>query len=315
MSYKFAADEPVRREIVRCAGEQLDRAVLELTEGISTDPAGAIHDARKAIKKERSLLRLARGAMSREERRHENAVLQDVARSLSGARDADVMIAAIDELSERFAGQLPAAVFQTIAAHFEARRSGEPAHQHGRDAAGRAVEELTSVRARVGNWQLSTGGWKALRNGLARSYRRGGEALTCARASREMEDLHAWRKRVKDLWHHERLLAPTCGPTVRGHAKELDRLADLLGDEHDLAVLMHTLTVDVPLLAVDLHAVLLLIDHRRAELRSEAFRIGERLYAEKPKAFRRRMRAAWEAGHALAKPREQRPAQLAAATR
>ena len=62
------------------------------------------------------------------------------------------------------------------------------------------------------------------------------------RLSGEMSDLHDWRKRVKDLWYHERLLAPTCGPTVRGHAKELDRLSDLLGDDHDLALLRHELT-------------------------------------------------------------------------
>ncbi len=172
------------------------------------------------------------------------------------------------------------------------------------------------MRAQVGSWQLRTAGWKALRNGLVRSYRRGREAFTCARANGEAGDLHAWRKRVKDLWYHERLLAPTCGPTVRGHATDLDRLADLLGDEHDLAVLVHTLTIDSPFPAVDLDAVLALIDHRRAELRSEAFRIGERSYAETPKAFRRRMRAAWEPGHAVAlEPREQHPAQLAAATR
>src|ERR1700733_10637342 len=71
--------------------------------------------------------------------------------------------------------------------------------------------------------------------------RRGRQAFTRARGTREMEDLHAWRKRVKDLWYHERLLASTCGPTVRGHAKDLDRLSELLGDDHDLAVLRQEL--------------------------------------------------------------------------
>ena len=65
MAYKFQADESVGEEIVRCAGEQLDRAVAALTEGLKEDPVKAVHNARKAIKKERSLLRLARGVMPR----------------------------------------------------------------------------------------------------------------------------------------------------------------------------------------------------------------------------------------------------------
>ena len=101
-----------------------------------------------------------------------------------------------------------------------------------------------------------------------------------------MEALHAWRKRVKDLWYHCRLLAPTCGPMVRGHAKDLDRLAKLLGDDHDLAVLEQELTRPDISIAADVDAVVQLIDYRRTELQSEATGIGERVYAESPKAFR-----------------------------
>jgi CHAD domain-containing protein len=115
------------------------------------------------------------------------------------------------------------------------------------------------------------------------SYRRGRQAFTRARGTREMEDLHAWRKRVKDLWYHERLLASTCGPTVRGHAKDLDRLSDLLGDDHDLAV-----------------------------LRQEPAPVR----APTPKAFRRRLRGSWKAGRALARaPRASDPVRLGAPTR
>jgi CHAD domain-containing protein len=312
MAYKFRPDESVRRTILRCSREQLDRAVFELSEGISADPVDAIHSARKAIKKERSLLRLARGAMPRAQRQRENAALREAARAVSGVRDADVMIASIGQLSDRFAGQLPATAFQAIQAHLEARRE----HPGGLVVDARALRELAAVRARVDDWQLHTGGWKALESGLVRSYGRGRDAFARARVGGEMEDLHAWRKRVKGLWHHERLLERICGPTVRGHAKELDRLSDLLGDDHDLALLRQELTRDGIPVPVDVDAVVNPIDHRRAELQAEAVRIGGRLYAETPKAFRRRMRESWKAGRALAKARaEQHPAQLAAATR
>lgn len=316
MAYKFGVDESVRSAILRCAGEQLDRAMFELREGIGDDPVSAVHSARKAIKKERSLLRLGRGAMSSEQRKRENAALREAARRLSGVRDADVMIASVSQLSDRFAGQLPEAAFGRLCAHLETRRSAHGRHGDVSVVDDRAVQELAAVRARVDDWQLRKGGWKSLESGLLRSYWRGREAFARARVNGDMDDLHAWRKRVKDLWYHERLLAPTCGPTVRGHAKELDRLSDLLGDDHDLALLRQVLTAASTPVAVDLDAVVKLIDHRRTELQMEAFGIGERSYAETPKAFRRRMRMSWRAGRALARaPHEEHPAHLAAASR
>lgn len=316
MSYKFGADEPVQVAIARCAREQLDRAVGELSERITEDPAKAIHNARKAIKKERSLLRLARSAISSEERRRENDALRRAARALSGARDAEVMISSLNELSERFVGQLPATAFDAIREHLEARQAVSPDERFVSALGTQAVEELGAVRARVEDWQLSKDGWKAFDGGLRRSYKRGRRALARARATGGIEDLHTFRKRVKDLWYHDRLLAPTCGGAVRGQAKELHRLADLLGDDHDLAVLRGELTRDAAPVPVDLDAVVALIDHRREELQTEALRLGQRVYAERPKAFRRRMRRSWKAGRSLACiPEEQHPIELAAATR
>jgi CHAD domain-containing protein len=168
----------------------------------------------------------------------------------------------------------------------------------------------------VEDWILLRGGWKAIEGGLLRSYTRGRKAFARARRSRSTEDLHAWRKRAKDLWYHARLLEPICGPAVRGQAKDAHHLADLLGDDHDLALLRQELASHAMPVPVDLGAVVELLDHRRRELQTEAIALGERVYAESPKAFRRRMQRSWKAGRALAKaPHETQPAQLAAATR
>lgn len=312
MAYKFDANEPVRAEVVRCAAEQLDRAIGELSERINDDPVRAVHNARKAIKKERSLLRLASGAIASEDRRRENAALREAARELSGTRDADVMTATLDDLADRFAGQVPAKAFDAIREQLRSRNG----HRSDSALQARAVQELGALRVRVDDWELVRGGWKAIEAGLLRSYTRGRKAFARARGERSMENLHAWRKRVKDLWYQERLLAPICGPGVRGQAKDAHRLADLLGDDHDLALLRQELAPKETPAPVDLHAVVKLIDHRRGELQTEAIALGERVYADSPKAFRRRMRRSWRAGRALAEaPEEGHPAELAAATR
>ena len=110
-----------------------------------------------------------------------------------------------------------------------------------------------------------------------------------------VENLHDWRKRAKDLWYHLRLLKPFSPAIIGGHADEAHRLADLLGDDHDLALLRETLLGGGGEVPVDVEAVIGLIEHRRDQLQAEAMQVGERLYAERPKAFRRRMHRYWKA--------------------
>ena len=116
-------------------------------------------------------------------------------------------------------------------------------------------------------------------------------------AKADERDLHAWRKRVKDLWYHVRLLEPLSPGALHGYAGEAHHLSDLLGEDHDLAVLRETLLADGAVPA-DLDSVVTLIDHRREQLQAEALQVGARLYVEKPKAFRRRIRAYWKAWRA-----------------
>ena len=316
MAYRLESDEDARTGIRRAAQEQLDRAIRELSERITDDPVDAVHTARKAVKKERSLLRLARGTMPPRQRRRENEALRAAARGLSTARDAEVMVATVDDLSERYAGQLPETTFHEIRAELERVRDDQRRQLVGSALGTQAVQELGAVRLRTEDWELSRGGWRAMQPGLARAYRDGRAAFARARARRSAEALHGARKRVKDLWYQERLLAAACGPAVKGHAKDAHRLADLLGDDHDLAVLRQALAQGRIHAAADLDAVVALINHQRDELQREAIHLGERVYAENPKAFLRRMGASWKAGRRLAAAgNEEHPRELAAATR
>lgn len=316
MPYKLQSDEGAREAIQRAAREQLETALHALDETVAHDPVTAIHTARKAVKKERSLLRLARATVPPKQRRAANATLRTAARGLSNARDAEVMIETLDQLSERFAGQLPEGAFTAVRVRFESERDAERAQLIDSARVPEASRALADVRERLEESTLRTGGWPALEPGLERSYRRGRRALGEASGRRSLERMHAWRKRVKDLWYQERLLSPVCGPAIRGQAKDLHRLSDLLGDDHDLGVLRERLTGDASHVAADVDGIVGLIEHRQAELRAEAFHLGSRIYAEKPGAFVRRMRRSWRAGRALrAAAGQPQPAELAQATR
>jgi CHAD domain-containing protein len=294
MAYKLQAVETVQDGLRRCAREQLDRAIDELTTRVDDDPVEAVHDARKALKKARSLLRLCRGTLDGDERRRENAALRHAGRALSSARDAEVKLQAVDELSQRFAGRLPSTTLRAVRRHLEAERG--PARQRliQSGLTDQVADELRQVRARIDNWPLHDGGWNALAPGLLRSYRRGREGMQLVRDEPTVENLHEWRKRTKDLWYHLRLLGPMAPAIVGGHVEEADELSDLLGDDHDLAILRESLIDSAGKLAVDIDAVIELIDHRREQLLAQALLVGERLYAEPCKAFHRRLHDYWK---------------------
>jgi CHAD domain-containing protein len=294
MPYRLRQDEDVRAGLRRCAREQLETAVDELTNRVKDDPVSAVHEARKSLKKSRSLLRLARATIGSDERRRLNSALRNAGRELSSARDAEVMLDAVDDLAKRFAGHVPQKSFNAIRRHLEAER--EPARQRLLDSGvtEQVSDELRLILAAIDDWPLRRGGWKALEPGLLRSYRDGRRTFATAREEPTVENLHEWRKRAKDHWYHLRILKSLSPGIIGGHADEADKLADLLGDDHDLAVLRETLQSSAGALPVDLDDVIELLDRRRDGLEARAFEIGERLYAERPKAFSRRLHRYWK---------------------
>jgi CHAD domain-containing protein len=138
---------------------------------------------------------------------------------------------------------------------------------------------LTEARARVDGWPLERDGFDAFEDGLRRIYRRGRRDWRAALEDPSTENLHEWRKRVKDLWYSYSLLQEAWKPVMGALADEAHALSDRLGDDHDLAVLS------------DFGAEPLeeLIATRRRELQEEAFAYGARLYADKPGAYVRRI--------------------------
>jgi len=294
MAYRLSFADDVPTGVQQCAREQLAGAAERL-EHADEDPVTAVHEARKHLKKTRALLRLVRPALGSKVYRRENDALRDIGLTLSGTRDADVRVATAQKLAEHAAGRLPADVFDALRRALEHEAVSAPRGPGGTAGFAPQIEALRAAELRVESWPLAGADWDAALAGITRAYARGREAFTTARATPEPELLHAWRKRAKDLWYHQRLLAPAWPDVLEAQAEAAHALSELLGDDHDLAVLAERLATDddaAPLApAVDAHRADLraLIAHRSDELRADATRLGHRVYAEPPKAFTRRI--------------------------
>jgi CHAD domain-containing protein len=288
-AYRLLAGEPVAAGVKRILTAQVDDAIAQLRGEAGTEPAEAIHESRKDVKKIRSALRFVRHEIGDEAWRRENDHYRDVARSLSAFRDAEILVEALDGLADRFGAEAEGR-FDVLRDQLEAENRA--AHDDGsvEHAMAEAEGELAAGRGRIETLSLDGDGWELIGPGVHRTYRRGRKRLRAVEEEASVPNLHELRKRVKDLWYQLRL--------VRGDSEMLAALAehahdlsDHLGDDHDLALLRDVVQRRRAAFSDpgDKRHLLEEIDQRRGELQFAAISLAERIYAEKPKRFTKRL--------------------------
>ncbi|MBS1676644.1 MAG: CHAD domain-containing protein [Actinobacteria bacterium] len=292
-AYRLLSDEGTADGVRRVIFGRLDKAAERLREAGDGDAlAEAIHGARKDLKKARAALRLVREEVGEKTFKRENRALRDAARALSASRDAEVKLGTLDSLVEGD-DDLPPAATAAWRAALAADRDRIVGEESGGTAA--AVEEIAAVAGRASGWKLHADGWKLVAPGLDTAYREGREAFAALGDAPSFEAVHELRKRGKDLWYQLRLLRDAWQPVLEPAAEEVHDFTDRLGDHHDLAVLAVDLAGSPEVDPVHRETLRTLIEARQASLLAAAMASGERVYAEKPKAFDRRMHAYWRA--------------------
>lgn len=351
MGYRIDPGEPTDAELRRVLAEQLGRAA----DGLRTDggpDAEGLHDVRKRLKKARSVLRLGRADLGASVVRHANAELRRVGTDLAQQRDADSLVEAVDGLMPPDGGgptdgpgtvtgapPVPAPGADEAEALAAVRSAlAERADQvrgQGGLARSTVIGAARTLEQTVVWLQLvppRATGWDALAPGFARQYHRGRKVFHDLPDEPTVDGLHEWRKRVKDLWYHQRLLRRLWTEAQRPMVAAADDLAATLGEDHDLGLLLAHLTPPAdgegrdhdisghqtghpeaaglratvqPVAALELDDEVRrlaagVVGSRRQELQAHARRRGALLYADEPKAWRDRHGAWWQAARSPA---------------
>jgi CHAD domain-containing protein len=254
-----------------------------------------VHEARKDVKRARAALRLLRDALGPSVYERENAALRAAARPLGIVRDGKVLLISLDKLVEGnalIARSLPLGKLRRILRQelTGARRTVTPA------VLKRQRIVLQDVLERSTRWRIGGDDWQMLSAGLERVYRSGRKKFQAAR-SRDDEHLHEWRKRVKYLWHQLQILQPVRPGLVGELADQAHKLADYLGDDHDLAVLRQKVVDNGSAFAdpTERDALLDWLDRCRWQLQDKAFVLGARIFDKKPRQFAGRVGKYWNA--------------------
>lgn len=296
-SYRFVAREPVAEGLRRVALEEMDAAIGEAT-CRELDDRAAIHQARKSCKRIRGLLALYRGGLPGRSRENEN--FRALGCAIAPLRDADSLLEALDSLRAHVGDA--------------ARRRLEPVEEalllhrdrivaSGADPATlrqTVADEMRRARGRVGSWSPGRPGWAAIEKGFRREYRRARKALELFHADASGERVHELRKATKRHWYHTCLLEDAWPERFGPRRVSLKALADLLGEDHDLGILLalapglgldDALKLDAARIA-ELGSA---IHTRQAALRDEALPAATSLYEQGTKSFTADVEREWRA--------------------
>jgi CHAD domain-containing protein len=299
MSFEIKNKGKLGEQVQKAASRQLDRALSTLRRRSNSARSrdAAVHNARKRLKEVRALLRLVREGLGEKPFRRENEALRDAARPLSELRDATALLEALEALQEHYARTVNKDTFKSARTGLRRRRTAIRdrvlIQGHALEKAAKGVKE---VRSRANDWDLQRGSWQTLQSGLQRAYKKGHKAMTVSAGDTTDENLHEWRKRAKDIRYQLELLEPLWPEVMKATAAQAKNLTELLGDDHDLAVLRGLLDRELKETVPHEAAETLkgLIDSRRTELQHSAMALSEKLFAESPGQFVDRLRTYWK---------------------
>jgi hypothetical protein len=275
----------VGRQLTSTVARMLQRASRDLERIDRRDAAEVVHGVRTTCKRVRGIVRLARPGLAGHYR-PANQGCRDAARLLSPLRDRHVVVETFDALVAAEGGRLPAGGVASVRAGLvagTATASATPDRDDPRIVGARRL--LDQVGVGIAEWP-DVDAVDAV-DGIAETYRRGRAALEHVLDAPSIETFHEWRKRVKYLWYQVQLIRDAAPSVLRPLATGLHDIADALGDDHDLAVLIGQVRempehVGPP---AERRAAIALADARRTDLQAGAIALGRRLYVESPVAF------------------------------
>ena len=252
----------------------------------------AVHEVRKALKRWRALLRLlARPLGDPADQMRVEA--RELMRSLSGARDAQ---SALDALNDLRKSDVPFSTTsaETIRARLTAMRDAAEKTSFTKDMRSKLARYLDYATLSLERWPIMAIDFDTVADGLISTYRRARQLVPDNWQGAEPEHLHDLRRRVVEHRHQMDLIEPLWPRLGKVWAEEAQRLRNQLGACQDLAMLTNFTAPHHPLAPWRSRLTPLIEDRRGAHLKT-AERLAGRLFAEKPKAFRRRIAALWSA--------------------
>jgi len=281
-------------EALRAVARDILAEARTILDDQSTPDSTAVHDFRKRMKRWRALLRLLEPFLG-EEARHLRAQARDFARGVAGARDAQAAIEALGDLVDKNA-PLSGRTAATIRDRLDALRVKAEVAQLNQATRAQMIIGLDVAENAVGAWPVDQIAFAEIERELADTYKRTRDhAPEGDWREVEPEVLHDLRGRAVAHRYQMELVEPLWPKFGKLWVAEAQRLRDRLGAYQDLSVLLGYTAPHAPLAPWRSRLTPMILARRITHAKA-AQRIAGRLFAERPRAFRRRLEALWASG-------------------
>ncbi|MEI9803712.1 MAG: CHAD domain-containing protein [Pseudolabrys sp.] len=260
--------------------------------------AETVHEVRKALKRWRALMRLLTGPLG-DQAEQMRLEAREQMRALGSARDAQSTLDALADLGKAEVPLSDTSV-ETMRRRLTAMRDAAEHTGFTQETRARLSRYLDEAAMAIERWPLTSIGFDTVADALTATYRRARQLVPDNWAETDAEHLHDLRRRVVEHRHQMDLVEHLWPRLGKVWAEEAQRLRNRLGACQDLAVLTNFTGPHQPL-APWRSRLAPAVEARKAAHLKAAARIAGRLFAEKPKAFRRRIAALWSARRAKKK--------------
>src|SRR5262245_49126649 len=303
MAFQLDHDEPIGRGLRRRARGQT-RSAANALESPGDDRNGAVHDARRSVKKARAILKMMADRKGGDLRRSRKR-LRKVSRRLAPFRDADASVEILQHLRDRAPRALPEHTFGVLRRALVADRERLLQRDWHFDD---CIRFLRKSRKAAGRWR-SKFRLDDVIEGMQSIRMTGRRATETESKSNRAQDGHRWRIAAKKLWYQLRLLEGA-GRSIAADVKALKQLEDGLGEEHNLVVLCSRLFGDQALVrtAGDLTELRAAASEYQEQLREKALTAGKKIYGTDDARFLARVKRDWQAWRRRPQPAAARSA-------
>ena len=296
MSYRLENNETLSFGLKRIVLELIDNSVFNFAKGNGSFNED-VHEIRKNFKKIRTVYRLIRSNLGVEKYNYENSFFRDSGRILSDLRDSTVIIYTFEKLMDNSELEMSNFDFSVFRNFLIEKHKNISASKHKKSQVFNLLStDLLLARSRVFDWPMTGDNFKIIRKNLGEIYETGQQSMYAVLSEAIKENVHEWRKRVKDLWYSMRILNNLWPEIMSPLVSLLGRLSDILGDTNDLFLLKQRIIANQNKFKDDEHTRELInfIDKRIIDLLRDARSIGRKVYSEDSKYFVGRMQNYFE---------------------
>jgi CHAD domain-containing protein len=280
-------------EALRAVARDILAAARATIEDPARSDAEAVHDFRREMKRWRALLRLLEPFLGDDGQRLRTEA-RDLARALGGARDAQSALDALADVADHGL-ELSQRSLATVRGRIEELKQAAETTTLTADMRLRITSALDQALASVEVWPLHPLTFTDVAKCLTRGYRSARDTLPESWPDADGEELHELRKRIVTHRYQMETVVPLWARFGKMWVGEAQRLRDRLGKHQDLRLLTRMTEPHQPL-APWRSRLRPAVDGRGADHVRAARRIAQRLFVEKPKAFRRRLEVMWDTG-------------------